>query len=399
MEEEEGRVVDPDLKEEVIRLTISGETERLKSTLLANTQLRSIRDWTGDSLLAIACWQNKYETAKMLVELGFDVDSTNHNGSTPLHRACYRNNIELVILLTNNGATYTLRDKSGRKPADVGDRIVKKVILELERISEEEKERETMAQMEAEHERDMVLAQIHEEERLELVHKRQHQAVPIVIQGGRFHRVNGCYEPVDEIHQDWPVYSLRGDRDIWLLYVGNEWLIQSTKDKGTSKAYVRLRCEIPTYPELRLEGNNGVIESTFSMVLGVPFQFSKPWDSKLTVLTEEEAGGIRASEMFKLAERRNSEPPLADFQHISQGESSIPKQTPSTADKRNRSHSTEHLDPKHLTPLKYEEDELIEHYQQQQAQSNLAPSVREDRTDQSHEGLLAVDHDDDGHEL
>lgn len=61
--------------------------------------------------MAIACWQNKYETAKMLVELGFDLDSTNHNGSTPLHRACYRNNIELVILLTNNGADYNLRDK------------------------------------------------------------------------------------------------------------------------------------------------------------------------------------------------------------------------------------------------------------------------------------------------
>jgi ankyrin repeat protein len=47
----------------------------------------------------------------MLVELGFDVDSINNNGSTPLHRACYRNNIELVILLTNHGADYMLRDK------------------------------------------------------------------------------------------------------------------------------------------------------------------------------------------------------------------------------------------------------------------------------------------------
>jgi ankyrin repeat protein len=47
----------------------------------------------------------------MLVELGFDVDSVNQNGSTPLHRACYRKNIELVILLTNHGANYSLRDK------------------------------------------------------------------------------------------------------------------------------------------------------------------------------------------------------------------------------------------------------------------------------------------------
>lgn len=47
----------------------------------------------------------------MLVELGFDLNSVNNNGSTPLHRACYRNNIELVILLTNHGADYNIKDK------------------------------------------------------------------------------------------------------------------------------------------------------------------------------------------------------------------------------------------------------------------------------------------------
>jgi hypothetical protein len=42
-----------------------------------------------------------------------------------------------------------------------------------------------------------------------------------------------------------------------MLYVGNEWLVQPTKDKGTHKAYMRLLCESPTYPELRAEGANG----------------------------------------------------------------------------------------------------------------------------------------------
>lgn len=45
-----------------------------------------------------------------------------------------------------------------------------------------------------------------------------------------------------------------------MVYVGNEWLIQSTKDKGTHKAYVRLKCEEPTYPELRVEGNKGLYD-------------------------------------------------------------------------------------------------------------------------------------------
>ena len=60
-----------------------------------------------------------------------------------------------------------------------------------------------------------------------------------------------------QVVNDWPVYSLRGDRDIWLVYVDNEWLVQPTKDKGSKKAYMRLLCETPTYPELRAEGANG----------------------------------------------------------------------------------------------------------------------------------------------
>eukprot|EP00602_Paraphysomonas_sp_CaronLab_P000520 CAMPEP_0185019652 /NCGR_PEP_ID=MMETSP1103-20130426/2262_1 /TAXON_ID=36769 /ORGANISM="Paraphysomonas bandaiensis, Strain Caron Lab Isolate" /LENGTH=274 /DNA_ID=CAMNT_0027550081 /DNA_START=162 /DNA_END=986 /DNA_ORIENTATION=+ len=238
----------------------------------------------------------------MLVELGADVDSTNNNGSTPLHRACYRNNIELVILLTNHGADYNIRDKHGRKAADVGDRICKKVIAELQRISIEEKERETLAQMELEQEKEEIEAMAREEERLEVVRKRQQRAVPIVLSGARYARINGCYEPVDEVHCDWPIYSLRGDRDIYMVYVNNEWLIQCEKDKGTSKAYVRLLCNTPTYPELRAEGTNGIVESSLSKVLGVPFTLTAT-QSRITIITEEEALGNRATEMFKLAAR------------------------------------------------------------------------------------------------
>ena len=46
-----------------------------------------------------------------------------------------------------------------------------------------------------------------------------------------------------------------------MLYVGDEWLIQPTKDKGTNKAYVRLKCETPNYPELRLEGSKGLFHN------------------------------------------------------------------------------------------------------------------------------------------
>jgi hypothetical protein len=50
-----------------------------------------------------------------------------------------------------------------------------------------------------EQERDAALAQVREEERMELLQKRQQKAVPILVKGAKMHRLNGCYEPVDEV--------------------------------------------------------------------------------------------------------------------------------------------------------------------------------------------------------
>ena len=169
------------------------------------------------------------------------------------------------------------------------------------------------------------------------------------------------------------------------------------------------------------------------MVLGVPFQFSNQFDSKLIILTEEEIAGIRASEMFKYAERRNSDPALPDtlqfmkrFSHHSNSSSSLFSNSPSRS---NRSHSDDPSPYTHTSPLKYEEDTLLQHqneqqqqHQQQQLESQqrnssslsssdaLSPSPSSKTTqsniqhyhdnDPSHQSLLTVDlHDTDHHEL
>ena len=41
--------------------------------------------------------------------------------------------------------------------------------------------------------------QVEEEERLERIRIRQQKAVPVEISGARWSRINGCYEPVDEV--------------------------------------------------------------------------------------------------------------------------------------------------------------------------------------------------------
>lgn len=134
---------------------------------------------------------------------------------------------------------------------------------------------------------------------MERARRRQQQAVPIVLYGAAAQRLNGTYEPVDEIHQEWPVYSLRGDRDLWMVLVGDEWLVQFTKDKGNDKkALVRMSCSPHCWPELRADGVNGIAEYHELMGIYVPVTAK----SRICIVTEAEAGGMRASNMFKLAE-------------------------------------------------------------------------------------------------
>lgn len=107
---------------------------------------------------------------------------------------------------------------------------------------------------------------------------------------------------MDEINDEWPVYSLRGNRDMWLLFVGNDWLIQSTKDKrDPAKALVRMSCASHCFPELRTDGNNGIIQYNEFMGRFTPVMMQKR--SQIGIVTEAELGGSRASEMFKIAER------------------------------------------------------------------------------------------------
>lgn len=55
----------------------------------------------------------------MLLGCGADIDAANHNSSTPLHRACYRNNLAMARVLLAFGARFDVKDKSGRTAAEV----------------------------------------------------------------------------------------------------------------------------------------------------------------------------------------------------------------------------------------------------------------------------------------
>jgi hypothetical protein len=138
--------------------------------------------------------------------------------------------------------------------------------------------------------------------------------VNIVVSGAVCPRVNGTYTPLSQESDGWPVYTKLGDRDMFLVYAYPEWLIQNTSDrfrdlesrrnsaagsvdaKRVSRAFVRLPCNPPNYPELRAEGQHLNVES--SEFMGGLYQSSQ--HSCIEIVTEQEMQAMRASEMAKL---------------------------------------------------------------------------------------------------
>jgi hypothetical protein len=124
-----------------------------------------------------------------------------------------------------------------------------------------------------------------EEERAMTISLRLSKAVPIVIDGCRNPEANGIYEPMQEFHDDWPVYKRRevyddsefsSAKDLYLFFVIAEgaWIIKEAvgiKGSGSSfqpskllhhpgRRFLRMQCHTETYPELRVEGSNGIEE-------------------------------------------------------------------------------------------------------------------------------------------
>ena len=75
---------------------------------------------------------------------------------------------------------------------------------------------------------------------------------------------------MDQHHDDWPIFSKRSrDRGLWLLYndASTEWLVLSTDQvQGVTAIvpdYALLRLpQVPAnFPELRVQGREGVVEA------------------------------------------------------------------------------------------------------------------------------------------
>ena len=70
-------------------------------------------------------------------------------------------------------------------------------------------------------------------------------------EGPQAWRVNGVFDPVEGVSEGMPVYRKRDDADQWLEYytLEREWVVTSTKSRGTGTGCAWLRSDPPRLPD------------------------------------------------------------------------------------------------------------------------------------------------------
>mmetsp|Transcript_34605 Transcript_34605/g.32971 ORF Transcript_34605/g.32971 Transcript_34605/m.32971 type:complete len:371 (-) Transcript_34605:460-1572(-) len=247
--------------------------EELRSCLTADdTLVVRAKDWAGDGLLSIASWHGKLETVRMLLnDFNADVNARNSNKTTALHRASACGDIKCATLLMEKGADLELRDGAGRKPLDVGStNAMRELIKERSRTDKELLLQLQLTIERANQEFDTNQFYQNAEQKKLKIANRLNQAVPIIFKGALNADVNGIFDPIYEILNEWPVYSKRNSKEGVVCYYEpseNSWVMHSalagqgssSPERGGNRI-LKMSCGIPNFPELRLEGSNGIKE-------------------------------------------------------------------------------------------------------------------------------------------
>jgi len=95
-----------------------GDIALLREILQTNPD-RNARDSFGGAALHDAMFQKNVEIVLLLIENGFDINAIGPaNGYTPLHDAVMANNVAAAKVLLEHGADKNIRGKDGLTPLD-----------------------------------------------------------------------------------------------------------------------------------------------------------------------------------------------------------------------------------------------------------------------------------------
>ena len=86
----------------IIHAARIGEVPVLKELASQDTNF-NFKDEKGYTPLIIACYNNRYEAAKVLIDAGADINAADFGGNTALMGVCFKGYTDIAQLLINEG--------------------------------------------------------------------------------------------------------------------------------------------------------------------------------------------------------------------------------------------------------------------------------------------------------
>jgi ankyrin repeat protein len=98
--------------QKAVLLDKRAEVEQMLATP-SGQRLLEIPDKMGNLPLQLAIIKNNQEMCELLIQLGADVNAKNDNSKTSLMLAAFYGNLNIVMILRQNDASYEIKDRSG----------------------------------------------------------------------------------------------------------------------------------------------------------------------------------------------------------------------------------------------------------------------------------------------
>lgn len=108
-----------DLQKQMLNACEKGEIETVRTLLSSDPSLITTTDKDKYTPLHRACYENQTEVVKLLLENGADVGAVTEMGWQPLHSCCPWNNKESAVLLIQNGADVNAKSEGGQTPLHI----------------------------------------------------------------------------------------------------------------------------------------------------------------------------------------------------------------------------------------------------------------------------------------
>ena len=113
--------MDPQAAKLIIRTAKNGDVATVRRLLAQDKSLITARDREGSTPLHCAAWKGQVEVARILLDAGAPINDHNQNGhygTTPLHAAAHGNQRAVAELLVQRGADLKARNLHGRTPLE-----------------------------------------------------------------------------------------------------------------------------------------------------------------------------------------------------------------------------------------------------------------------------------------